>query len=58
MTLEVKAVRPAVLRAETQTALIDYLEFRHVVRNVYTFDLWPKRLRELVVYLRPAFELT
>lgn len=58
MTLKVRGVRPAVLQPETQIALINYLEFRHVVRNVYTFDLRPGRLQELVTGLRIAFELT
>lgn len=35
----------------------DYLEFRHVVRNVYTFDLQPDRVTELVGGLRSAFDL-
>ena len=33
MSLVIPDVRPAVLRTETSAALIEYLEFRHVVRN-------------------------
>lgn len=36
--------------------LEDYLEFRHVVRNVYTFNLRPDRVAELVRGLRPGFD--
>jgi hypothetical protein len=57
MSLTVTGVRPAVISAETRSALLDYLEFRHVVRNVYTFDLRPARVSELVRGLRPAFDL-
>ncbi|HFD38223.1 MAG TPA: hypothetical protein ENJ31_00010 [Anaerolineae bacterium] len=55
MSLSVPGLRPAVLRPETQTALLTYLEFRHVVRNVYTFNLQPERVAELVRGLRPTF---
>lgn len=58
MSLVVTDVRPAVLSPETPAALIDYLEFRHVVRNVYTFNLRSDRVAELVRNLRPAFNLT
>jgi hypothetical protein len=57
MTLEVERVRPAVLAAETSAALTDYLDFRHIVRNVYTFHLRPERVAELVRGLRPTFDL-
>ncbi len=36
---------------------MEYLEFRHVVRDVYTFNLRPERVTELVQGLRPAFDL-
>ena len=58
MSLELPTVRPAVLATETSAAIVDYLEFRHVVRNVYTFNLRPERVKELVRGLRPAFDLT
>jgi hypothetical protein len=57
MSLAVSEVRPAVLLPETHSALVEYLEFRHVVRNVYTFYLRPERVTELVRGLRPAFDL-
>ena len=57
MRLTLPEVRPSVLRMETSTALIEYLEFRHVVRNVYTFNLRPDRVAELVNGLRPASQL-
>lgn len=57
MALDVDGLRPAVLRADSRLALTDYLEFRHVVRNVYSFDLRSDRVKELVRGLRPAFSL-
>ena len=57
MSLAIPDIRPAVLRPETGAALIEYLEFRHVVRNVYTFNLRPDRVAELVNELRPTCRL-
>ena len=57
MALEIEQVRPAVLAPETSAALADYLDFRHIVRNVYTFNLRPERVTDLVRGLRPTFEL-
>jgi len=57
MTLEIEQVRPAVLAPETSATLADYLDFRHIVRNVYTFNLRSERVAELVRDLRPTFDL-
>ena len=40
--------RPALLSSETTQFLAEYLAFRHVVRNIYGFELDPKRLDSLV----------
>lgn len=55
MSLTVTEVRPAVLSSEVCSALMDYLDFRHVVRNVYAFNLRPERVNGLVRVLRPTF---
>lgn len=55
MSAELKASRPAVIRASTQNCLDDYRAFRHLVRNVYTFNLRPKRLSYLVDGIRICF---
>lgn len=57
MTLEVAGARPPVLSAAAQEALAEYLEFRHVVRNVYTFNLRPQRVAQLVDGLPEALAL-
>lgn len=45
--------RPPVLMAETVRALREFLAFRHVVRNIYGFELDPERI-ELLVRRYPA----
>ncbi|HBY94675.1 MAG: hypothetical protein M5U01_01930 [Ardenticatenaceae bacterium] len=56
MSAEIDEVRPAVTRRETRYCLEEYRGFRHVVRNVYTFNLRPTRLQELTVELRACYE--
>lgn len=55
MSGEVSNTRPAVIRHNTRHCLDQYRGFRHVVRNVYTFNLRPSRLQELVTDLRPCY---
>ena len=43
-----QAERPAVLTPETAKRLEEYLAFRHVVRNIYGFELDPRRLDNLL----------
>ncbi len=52
MSAEVAGVRPAVVSSATRQCLDEYRSFRHIVRNVYTFNLRPARLQELVAGLR------
>jgi hypothetical protein len=52
MSAEVTRVRPAVVAGATRQCLDEYRSFRHIVRNVYTFNLRPARLQELVTGLR------
>jgi len=57
MSAEVADVRPIVITDQTRNALDEYCAFRHVVRNVYTFDLRPKRVKELTEALPNAYQL-
>ncbi len=52
MSSEVPGVRPAVVSSATRQCLDEYRSFGHIVRNVYTFNLRPARLQELVAGLR------
>ncbi len=47
MASSVTNVRPAVIRSEARACLDEYRGFRHVVRNVYAFNLRPARIKEL-----------
>jgi hypothetical protein len=58
MSAEMSGVRPAVIGRDTRHSLDEYRAFRHVVRNVYAFNLRPSRLQELVSGLRPCFDST
>ncbi len=55
MSAELLNVRPAVLSRNTRYCLDEYRGFRHVVRNVYTFNLRPSRLQDLVADLRSCY---
>ncbi|RPI49509.1 MAG: hypothetical protein EHM56_12270 [Chloroflexi bacterium] len=56
LSAEIPAVRPAVLSQETRDCLEEYRGFRHVVRNVYTFNLRPSRLQELTSGLQDCYQ--
>lgn len=56
MTLEIGYIRPAVLSLGTAECLLEYLSFRHAVRNIYAHNLRSSRLQELSRHLRPCFE--
>jgi hypothetical protein len=56
MSAEIPAVRPAAITSETRYCLDDYRGFRHVVRNVYAFNLRPARLQELTDGLRTCYQ--
>lgn len=51
MTVEITGVRPAVLSIELQDKLGRYLGFRHVIRNIYTFELDAHSITSLVTDL-------
>ena len=48
MGLNLPKVRPPALGSETIERLDEYLCFRHVVRNIYTFSFDPERIGRLV----------
>ena len=55
MTVAIPQNRPQVLSIETVKLIDEYLRFRHVVRNIYTFEFDPVRLEHLAEQLRPTF---
>jgi hypothetical protein len=55
MELNLPKVRPPVLSGESIERLDEYLRFRHVVRNVYTFSFDPERVGRLVTELESLY---
>jgi hypothetical protein len=58
MSAEIESVRPAVIKTETRNCLDQYRGLRHVVRNVYAFNLRSARLHELIQDLPDCFSAT
>ena len=56
MANELLNIRPAVISRSTLEALGEYLGFRHVVRNIYSYQIDPEKLEPLVESVRSIFE--
>lgn len=56
MGLNLPKVRPPVLSLDSIEQLDEYLRFRHVVRNVYTFSFDPERIAHLVKNMETVFD--
>jgi len=48
MALDVPRLRPAVIDETLARDLVEYLRFRHLVRNIYGFELSEEKLQPLV----------
>jgi hypothetical protein len=48
MALTIPNIRPNVISNATKMELYDFLRFRHVFRNVYSFNLDQKKMEPLV----------
>lgn len=55
MSAEVTHIRPAVISRSTRDCLDEYRGFRHVIRNIYAFNLRPARIQELVIGLAACY---
>jgi hypothetical protein len=55
MARDLTDVRPAVISAESAAALDEFRRFRHLVRNIYTFNLDPDKMVSLVTVLPSLF---
>lgn len=51
MTKEIAERRPAVMSPESASMLDEFRRFRHLVRNVYTFNLVPQKMEPLIAAL-------
>ncbi|MBC8448728.1 MAG: hypothetical protein H8D78_13355 [Chloroflexi bacterium] len=56
MAAEIPGVRPPVLSPQARDRLDRYRGFRHVVRNVYTFNLDAEQIEVLIRQLPPTME--
>lgn len=56
MTKEIKGVRPSVISRETCEMIDDYRKFRHLARNIYTFNIVPEKVLVLAKSLNKAFK--
>ena len=57
MSAEIPNLRPPVITLETRNALDEYCAFRHVVRNIYTFNLRLDRVQHLASALPQCYQL-
>ena len=57
MSAEIPNLRPPVITLETRNALDEYCAFRHVVRNIYTFNLRLDRVQYLASALPQCYQL-
>lgn len=57
MAAQLEDLRPPVISRETRICLDEYRAFRHLVRNVYTFNLRPSRVAELAEGVEECFQL-
>ena len=48
MAREMPNVRPAVISADRVSSLAELRRFRHLVRNLYTFNLVPEKIKPLI----------
>ncbi len=55
MAAELPGLRPPVITRDTRTCLDEYRGFRHVVRNVYIYNLRPSRVEELAEGLSACY---
>jgi hypothetical protein len=51
MMKEIAERRPAVISPESASTLDEFRRFRHLVRNVYTFNLVPQKMEPLIAAL-------
>lgn len=56
MSLEIEGIRPPVISGKTVKSLSEYLAFRHVVRNIYGFEIDSDRLKRLLEGLQITYK--
>jgi len=56
MSIEIKKRRPSVITQLTKITLDEFRGLRHIIRNIYAFNLLPSRLNELLTKLPKSFD--
>ncbi len=51
----IPGVRPIVIKDETRILLEEYRKFRHLVRNIYTFNIIPQKVIKLAKGITRSF---
>ena len=57
MATNIQKVRPPIIKKTTYELLNEYRGFRHIVRNVYTYNLSVKKLSPLIEDLHTTYNL-
>jgi hypothetical protein len=55
MAQDLPHIRPAVISSESVSGLDEVRRFRHLVRNVYTFNLDPEKMETLIAIIPDLF---
>lgn len=55
MARDIYRIRPRVIQDETMLLLDEYRKFRHLVRNIYTFNIVPEKVMKLARDIKKAF---
>ena len=56
MIKEIKGVRPFIISRGTYEMMDDYRKFRHLARNIYTFNIVPDKVLTLAKPVNKAFK--
>lgn len=56
MSLEIENIRPSLISKDTAKLLEEYLAFRHVIRNIYGFEIDSERLKRLIEKIHGTHE--
>jgi HepT-like protein len=57
MARDIPGVRPPVIKDETRLLLDEYRKFRHLVRNIYTFNIIPQKITKLAQSITKVFNM-
>jgi hypothetical protein len=56
MSRNIPEIRPAIIEEKTRFLLDEYRKFRHLVRNIYTFNIIPQKVMKLANGITNAFK--